>query len=246
MTFNIYGFIIGLLAVLGIRLLVYLSPAKLRPLWPRYYLFLLALALIGARLYHVVDKSAYYSKNPFQIIAVWQGGLSIWGALLAFLLGLFYISRRQKIPFLTLSDRLFIVLPLLQAIGRLGNYFNREIIGLPTNLPWAVYLSPQNRPPAYQAFAYFHPVFLYELILDLILFIFLYKLRRQLTTQPGLITALYLIFYGLIRLSLEPLRLPADSFYLGSINVNLILALISVSIGIVLYRKRKLQPTSQA
>lgn len=165
--------------------------------------------IIGARLYHVIDYLDYYLKNPVKMLFLWNGGLGIFGAIFGGAIGsMIYLKVKGKkiLPWL---DIISVATPLGQALGRWGNFFNHEIFGKPTTLPWGVYISPENRPVIFLRNEKFHPLFIYESILNLILFIFLYSTYQKKHTRlkSGFFTASYLIGYSVIRFSLEFLRI---------------------------------------
>jgi prolipoprotein diacylglyceryl transferase len=184
--------------------------------------------LIGARLYHVITDNELYRghwlDNPFAAdanspLAVWKGGLGIPGGIaLGVGVGLWVAHRRG----MRLSVGLDVVapaLPVAQAIGRLGNYFNQEIFGRPTSLPWGLEISPMNRPFGYQAMATFHPTFLYEALWNLALAGLLVLIDRRRVLRPGRIFALYLGGYAVGRFLVESLRIDNANRILG-LRVN--------------------------
>jgi phosphatidylglycerol:prolipoprotein diacylglycerol transferase len=194
---------------------------------------------LGARIYEVLSYLPYYKSNPGEIIKIWHGGLSIYGAIIAGALITFIFARKHKIPFLKLSDLIAFSLPLSQAIGRLGNYFNHEAFGKPTNLPWKIFIPQGSRPAGFENYAYFHPTFLYEGIWNLIVFfilIFIAKKLKRSSDRPGVITASYLFLYSIGRFWIESIRL--DSAFMGSLKTNQITALllIFVSFAIMIFR----------
>src|SRR5579859_69783 len=143
--------------------------------------------LIGARLYHVLTPTpgsglttAYYLQHPEQILAIWNGGLGIYGGIAGGLLGIWLYARRHKLSMLPWLDLAAPAVPLAQAIGRWGNYVNQELYGAPTTLPWAIYIPPEKRLPGFENYAYYHPLFLYESILDFLAFLALLRLERRL------------------------------------------------------------------
>lgn len=171
--------------------------------------------VLGARTYHVLHLLPYYLNHKNQILEIWNGGLGIWGGLAGGLLGgiLYLKTKKQKVtPWLNLVG---VVLPLGQAIGRLGNFFNQEIFGPPTNLPWGTYIKPENRPLKYTQFSRFHPLFLYEALLNLVLFLVLFNLWKK--DKKENIFWLYLAGYSIIRFFLEYLRI--DPWSISSLNV---------------------------
>lgn len=224
--FNLYGFLIGLGILLGAA-----AAEKARKQLAAgnkiytsfslddFFWWLLISGVIGARVYHVIDLWDYYWQNPEKILAIWQGGMGIWGAIIGGLVGLkifFLFKKKQQlaktsvIQFLAIVDVLAFALPIGQLIGRLGNYFNQELYGLPTNLPWGIYINLENRLPGFVGFDYFHPLFAYEAILSLITFIcllLLLKFSLNRVVRPGIFFFSYLGLYGFSRFGLEFLRI---------------------------------------
>ena len=140
--------------------------------------YLLLFGLVGARLWHVLSEFDYYWQYPLDIFKIWQGGLAIHGAMFGGIITiLFYVRRRKMKNFLILLDIFVPLLTLGQAIGRWGNYFNQELYGRPTNLPWGIPIDSANRLLGWGNFDYFQPVFLYESLWCLLMFIFLIVLH---------------------------------------------------------------------
>lgn len=182
------------------------------------FLVLIIAGLIGARLYHVVNEWSYYSQNPGQIIQIWHGGLAWHGGLLAGLIGLIIFARQKKLSFWLLADVITPGLALGQAIGRFGNYFNQELFGRPTSLPWSIPIDPANRPDGFTQFNYFHPTFVYEALgLVVIVGVLVWMHRRRWLrqnsaswsehTQAGFIALTYLLLAAGLRVATESLRL---------------------------------------
>ncbi len=221
--FHLYGFVLSL-GVVAFYWLIELSPffKKQKRVYSNYFFLLLFLALIFGRLYHLLSSSNYYFHHPLEMAFFWQGGMSIIGSLIGLVIGLGIIAQREKISFSVLADPLFLYLPFFQALGRLANLYNHELLDKPTNLPWGVYLPPSQRPTEYLEFKYFHSLPLYELLLDLVLFFFLLnRAKRNHFQPPGQITGWYFFFYGLIRLVCQPFRGRSNNFYLLNINMSL-------------------------
>ncbi len=158
--------------------------------------------LLGARLYYVIYAWSYYVAHLDEIIQIWRGGLAIHGAWIGGLVAGWLYSRRHHWQFWPLVDRLVIGLPLGQAIGRWGNYFNQELFGRPTTAPWGIPIDLENRPVGLEQFNYFHPTFLYESVLALVLFGLLLLSSRS-TRPVGEQTAIYVFGYSLIRFLME-------------------------------------------
>ncbi len=180
------------------------------------FFYLIIFGLIGARLGHVFFYSwEYFSQNLVEIFFIWQGGLSILGTIIAVMLVLYYWAKKHNLSFWSLADWLAPALALGQAIGRWGNYFNQELYGLPTAGWWGIPISIDNRLPGFEQYSHFHPTFFYESVLSLILFIIIWRLVKKTKNFSGLITAVYLIGYAIIRFSLEFIRLDPAPMILG-------------------------------
>ena len=175
--------------------------------------WLIISGVIGARIYFIFLELPYYLVYPLDMFKPWQGGLAIHGAIIGGALALWLYARKYKLNFWLLASLIVPGLALAQAIGRWGNYFNQELFGYPTNLAWSVPIDLINRPFAYLSEQYFHPVFLYELLGNLLIFIILiiihliiirkvtsYELR---VTSYKLLVICYLICYSFLRFFLE-------------------------------------------
>lgn len=193
--------------------------------------------VIGARLYHVLTPSPSmaaigiespldYFQNPAMLFNLRAGGLGIYGGLAGGALGLWIYSRWKKIPMLAWADIAVVGVALGQVFGRWGNFFNQELYGRPTTLPWAIYIEPTHRLPAFAQFDYFHPAFLYESLWNLLAFIVLFTLAKKYAKSllVGELTALYLIFYAVGRILLEMVRLDSRTMTLGSLDLNMAVA----------------------
>lgn len=206
--------------------------------------WMLIAGIIGARLWHILTPSPslvaqgvttyYYLTHPLDIIAIWRGGLGIPGAVLGGVIALFFFVRKHHLPFLKWLDILAPALALGQAIGRWGNFFNQELYGAPTSLPWAIYIDLQHRLPGFESLAYYHPTFLYESIWNLGNMVLLLWLSRRFKDRLkiGDIFLVYLIVYPLGRFLLEFLRL--DSSQLAGINANQALMLVVLVVASLL------------
>ena len=182
-------------------------------------------SLIGARIYYVVFEWHYFSGNPGEIYKIWHGGLSIYGALIAGLLFIWWYTRHKAYSIFQLLDLAALSLPLAQALGRFGNFFNQEAFGLPTNLPWKMFVDPVNRPYLYRDSNFFHPTFLYEALANVLIFLVLSK-KLMGKVKPGVLAFVYLGLYSFFRFFIEAIRL--DSSYLFGIKVDQITAVLGV------------------
>jgi phosphatidylglycerol:prolipoprotein diacylglycerol transferase len=202
----------------------------------------LILGVIGARLYHVLTPSPSniystldYFRSPFQLINLRDGGLGIYGGIAGGALGLFWYSRRQRLPAIALADLAVIGMALGQVFGRWGNFFNQELYGRPTDLPWGISIDPQHILPGYGEVDRFHPAFLYESLWSLLTFLVLLTLlkRHSRKLMTGDLTALYLIFYSVGRILLETVRLDSKMVTLGGTTINLAVAsLVSIIVAL--------------
>ena len=166
--------------------------------------------IVGARLYHVItDYELYFGpgRHPLNALKIWQGGLGIWGAIAFGLLGGYLVARRRRIAFPAVLDAIAPAILVAQAIGRLGNYFNQELFGRPTTLPWALEIAPQYRPEGYAQFTTFHPTFAYEMVWNLIAAALLVWLDRRFRLGHGKVFALYVLLYTGGRFWIEALRI---------------------------------------
>lgn len=166
--------------------------------------------LVGGRLYHVATDHARYfgaGQHPVEALYVWRGGLGIWGAIAMGALGVFIGARRKGIKMPPVLDAMAPGVLVAQAIGRWGNWFNQELFGKPTDLPWGLKIDPEHRPPGYFQYSTFHPTFLYEFIWDLGAFGFVIWADRKFRLGHGRVMALYVMAYTLGRGWIEMLRI---------------------------------------
>lgn len=197
--------------------------------------------VVGARLYYVAFNWGYYSEYPQDIFKIWQGGLAIHGGIFGAIISTFIYTRFRKgvtFNFLQGLDIFTSALPLAQAIGRWGNFFNYEAYGSPTSVPWKMYVPPSHRMPGYENFEYFHPTFLYESLWDLATFLVVFTYHRKFRKRFGETAALYFVMYSAGRFAIESLRL--DSLYAGEFRVAQLVSAILMIVGaFLLFALRK-------
>jgi len=187
--------------------------------------------ILGGRLYHDVTSWNEVPHNWYGWIAVWEGGLGIWGGILGGVIGGVIPLKRAKVSIPRFMDATAPGLLAAQAIGRVGNYFNQELFGGPTKLPWALQISPAHRPVGYLAYSTFQPTFLYELIFDLALAAALvWLIHHRRIRAPG-IFALYVTGYSAFRIFEELLRVDPAHHFLGE-RLNFWVACLLTLIGI--------------
>ena len=234
----------GILITLGVvaATLLGVGEAKRRNMNPDVIwdaLFWVVVAgIIGARIWHIFtpppsmlvpDPTTGKLVNPYfaggiprilDMINIRKGGLGIPGAIIGGAIALWIYCRQKKISFLGWADAVIPGVALAQAIGRWGNFFNQEVYGKPTNLPWKIYIDPAHRVAGYENYDYFHPLFLYESLWNLMnMALLLWMARRfEKWLKPGDIIYIYMIFYAIGRFCLEFLRL--DASQVAGINFN--------------------------
>jgi len=233
-SFHIYFY--GILIMLGVIAAAFLAQAeaKRRGMNPEFVwdvLFWVVLAgIVGARLWHVFTPppsmvaqgitTKWYLTHPLDMLNVRSGGLGIPGAVIGGALAMWIYCRKKKISFLTWADIAAPGVALAQAIGRWGNYFNQELYGQPTNLPWKLYIDPVHRVPGYENYEYFQPLFFYESLWNVLNMAILLWLahRFEKWLKPGDLFFVYMVMYSIGRFGLEFLRL--DASQVGGINFN--------------------------
>lgn len=201
------------------------------------------MGVLGGRLYHVItDWSAYFGtggKGFLGALRVWEGGLGIWGALALGGVGAYIGCRREGIPLSTFGDAVAPGIAVAQAMGRWGNYFNQELFGRPTTLPWALEIDPQYRPAGYEQYSTFHPTFLYESLACLAIAAVVMWADKRFTMGHGRVFALYLALYCAARGAIETLRID-EAHHIAGIRLNVFTALIVGSCALV-YLVRSLE-----
>lgn len=229
---SIYGLLIGIAVVIGIELI-----RRKTQLNNKDILILLISTLIGARLLFLLHNIKEISQGSINIFAIWDGGLAFFGALIGLIIAIYIITQRKKISLLPFLDKVFTYIPLLHALGRIGNYFNKELYGLPTKLPWAIYIPKEKRLEEYTNYSTFHPTFAYEAILNILLFTILIFFSKRIR-KDGILFSIYLIGYSVIRILINRIRV--DGEYLFGIETSDLLSAIFLIIGItILFLKTK-------
>jgi prolipoprotein diacylglyceryl transferase len=179
--------------------------------------------IIGGRIYHVITSPSQYfgaNGNPIDVLRIWEGGLGIWGAISLGAVGayLYFRTHKTSLNFRQLLDSLAPGVIVAQAIGRIGNYFNQEVFGKPTDLLWGLEIDPVNRPNGFESYSTFHPTFLYELLWCLLVAALLIKLPgflKKITSKQGDIFVLYILGYTAGRIWIESLRIDEANLILG-------------------------------
>ena len=184
--------------------------------------------IVGGRLYHVITTPEPYfgeGGEPLRAFAIWEGGLGVWGAIALGGVGAWIACRRRKIPLPAFADAVAPGILVAQAIGRLGNWFNQELYGSPTDLPWALEIDRAHRLPGFLDVATYHPTFLYELLWNLLAAAVVVWADRRFRLGHGRAFALYVALYCLGRGWIETLRIDTAEHFLG-LRLNVFTSII--------------------
>jgi len=195
--------------------------------------------IVGGRLFHVLTHFSDYfgpGRDPWSFLYIWEGGLAIFGALILGSVGAYFGCRQVGLRFTAFLDAVAPAMLLAQAFGRLGNYFNHELFGLPTSLPWGLQIESSNAayPTGLPEGTLFHPTFLYEIIWNVVGVAVILLIDRRFQLQWGRVLALYLIWYGIGRSVLESIRVDTSETFFG-VRTNVWVAFAAILIGIVVF-----------
>ena len=187
------------------------------------FLVALPVSIVFARLFFVIFTWDNFKNDLLGMFRIWEGGIAIYGAIIGAILSVYIFSKVRKVNMLDLSDFAIVYLPIAQAIGRWGNFFNQELYGANTDLPWGMTgnIIQMIPDPGVDGTRLVHPTFLYESILNIIVFIILLKIRKNRKVK-GTVLASYLMFYSFVRFNTEFLRV--DEFGVGNIRYNQVFA----------------------
>ena len=235
----------ALFILLGIALAIWIGSRRFRQRGGQAGMILdialwaVPFGIVGGRIFHVLTHWDFYfhpGADISKVFAIWEGGLAIFGALILGSVGAFIGARTAGIKFLAFADAIAPGVLVAQAIGRIGNYFNSELFGQPTTLPWGLEISTANDayPQGLPAGVLFHPTFFYELIWNLIGFAVLIWLDRKFKLRWGQMFAAYLITYSIGRAFIESIRIDPSEYFFG-LRTNVWSAIFGIAIGIALF-----------
>ena len=233
-----YGFLIALGVLAGVWLASRrVDQDGLDPeIIPSVALWVLPAAIIGARAYFVLTNWGRFSDDLASAFRLWEGGLGIPGGVaLGSAVGVWKL-KQDKVPLAPVFTAVALALPLGQIIGRFGNWFNQELYGKPTDLPWGLEIDASHRLSGYADFEFFHPAFAYEILWNIGLLGFLLWIDRKRILKPGGLFAVYLIGYGIGRILIELVRIDPVNEFLG-IRLH-IWAMVAFMAGALLYLAR--------
>lgn len=236
----------ALFIIAGIIIAIWLTSTRLRRRGAKpdividVAIWTVPVGILGGRLYHVVTHPGDYfypRADLWRVFYVWEGGLAIFGAIMFGSVGAYIACRRAGLRFLSFADALAPGLLIAQAIGRLGNYFNQELFGAPTDLPWGLQIDPSSPafPPGLPTDTLFHPLFLYEMLWNLAGATLILALERKISLRWGKALGLYLIIYGTGRAWFESFRLDPTELELWGLKINMLAAMLVALGGFILY-----------
>lgn len=185
--------------------------------------------IVGARIGYVLQFISSYSQNWWQIFYVWNGGVSIHGALVGGGLAILWWGKRSKVNVKKLLDAFSPAVIFAMALGRLGNFYNQELYGLPSSAPWKMYLPPTRRPEQLMNSDFFHPVFLYEMIFDLLILVVLLAVQKK-KTKPGTVFALFVFLYSLARFITEFWRYN-EGYYFFNLSLAQVVSVLLIALS---------------
>ncbi|HEX6287526.1 MAG TPA: prolipoprotein diacylglyceryl transferase [Acidimicrobiia bacterium] len=197
---------------------------------------------VGARLAYISTHLDRFADEWWKVIAIWEGGIAIYGGLTAGAIALVYYARKWGASLPDLLDSVAPAVPAAQAIGRWGNYFNQELFGTPTDLPWGLEIDPQNRPAAFPDAETFHPTFLYESILNVILVFVIIWVGNRFPSMRGRLIGVYFVGYGVIRFLMELIRTDTTFRFIGlSRNGWVSIAVIILGLLVLFWKRVKVE-----
>ena len=240
---NLYGVLVAFGAYLALQWTVkrYSAMGGDAAIAERAALGAILFGFLGARIGYVIPRFDRYVDRPLEILAIWQGGLALFGGLTAGTIAVILITRRAGGDVARMADAVAPGLPLAPAIGRWGTYFNQELYGRPTDLPWGLEVEPRFRRPVVAESETFHPTFLYESLWNIALVLVLLRIDRRRSVPRGALILVYAVGYGLGRFLVELLRIDTVERYAG-LSRNNWLALLLIIIGTAgLLRSRSTQ-----
>ncbi|MGV8908227.1 MAG: prolipoprotein diacylglyceryl transferase [Propionicimonas sp.] len=239
LTVHIYALclITGIIAAWAIGLRRWRARGGRTESFETVLIWTIPLGVVGARFYHVMTHLGdYFAPGATQHWwAIWEGGIAIYGAVGFGALACWWRCRAQKVSFTALADSLAPGIAVGQALGRFGNWFNQELYGQPTTLPWGLEIDPAHRAPGFEQYATFHPTFLYESVWNVLVAVVTLWADRKFRLGRGKVFALYIALYGFGRIFTEHIRLDYSYSVFGPIRFNEAVAMLICLFGIVAF-----------
>lgn len=243
LTIHFYGILIalGVITAIVVSRQRFVRFGGTGEFFERVAIWAVVIGFLGARAGYVVTHTGRFTDRPWAVLFIWEGGLAIYGGLLFGALTVIYLFNKHNGDLFAMGDAVAVGIPLAQAIGRFGNYFNQELFGYPTTLPWGLEIDPANRPAGFEQYETFHPTFLYEAVWNaLILVPIILWLERRAKLAKGASFGMYVAGYAFIRFWMELLRLDTTFRFLGiSRNGWVSIGAFLFGVGWVWYMQRR-------
>jgi prolipoprotein diacylglyceryl transferase len=201
--------------------------------------------VVGARVYHLFTGYDWDAHGIAGTIQIWKGGLSIWGAVGGGLMGLWFAARRLKLDFVVLADAIGPCVAVAQGIGRWGNWFNQELFGRPSTLPWAVQIDRAHRPAGFERYSTFQPTFLYESLWCFLIFFVIVWAEKRWSFRRGQSFALYVALYTFARIFMEWMRIDEASKIFG-LRFNAVLSAVLCIVATICFIRLARMPRAQS
>ena len=241
-TLRMYGFMIALGVIAAVWLMGkrFMSKGINPDHASGLAMWVVPAGIVGARAYHVITDWRRFEGTWGEAVQIWRGGLGILGGVIFGLVAAFFYCRKHDLDLKEVIDVVAPALALAQCIGRWGNYFNQELFGRPTNLPWGLQIDQRKRPIEYVAEDTFHPAFLYESLWNALVVLTLIKLGKSGKLPSGLLMAAYFAFYSIGRLWIEALRIDEATNIAGlRVNIWVFTAVLISSISFVVLKTKQ-------
>ena len=241
LTIHVYGILMGVAVATAYTITMrrYARFGGDEAVAGRAAMWAVVLGFLGARFAFVITRLYRFEGDWLGVFRIWEGGIAMFGGLTGGLLAAIWALHRSRGSFPMFADAVAIGLPAAQAIGRWGNYFNQELFGTPTTLPWGLEIAAHRRPPQYAAFETFHPTFLYESLWSVATIVALLWIERRFTLRRGSLLLCYLAAYGSIRFLLELLRTDTTFRLLGLSRNGWVSLGVVVGVSIALWVRER-------
>ena len=234
LTIHFYGILIaiGVIVAVLVGKRRYARFGGVSDLFERISIWAVLIGFLGARFGYVLTHTGDFIDRPWAVLFIWEGGLALYGGLTVGALAAIYLLNRWNGDVFAYDDAVAVGIPLAQAIGRFGNYFNQELFGTPSTLPWAVEIGPGHRPAEYLQFETFHPTFLYEALWNLLITVpVILWLERKGKLSKGASFTVYVVVYGTIRFLMELMRTDT-TFRLFGLSRNGWISALAIVVGL--------------
>ena len=241
LTIHVYGILMGIAVATAYVVTVtrYERFGGDRRVAERAAFWAVVIGFLGARLAYVSTHTEKFSEDGWLFpIKIWEGGIALFGGLTFGTLAVLWVMHRAGGKFPMFLDAVAVGLPAAQAIGRWGNYFNQELFGTPTTVPWGLEIAPRFRPDAYSDAATFHPTFLYESMGNVGVVLFLLWIERRLNMRQGRLFTIYMMLYGAMRFLLELMRTDTAFRFLGLSRNGWVALGVAIAGGVLFWWSR--------